>query len=315
VAGSAFPVKGIVGNHPVIGEAARFGKICVSIYAFISGYGLWTQYKQRCVAHENEEVNDSKALIRSVLLRLRKFYLVYWPFVFVGAAVTFWQKGIFSGAELLKTLVGLSWSYNAAWWYVRYYLLMIMILYPLSIFVHKVISKIGGSHRITTWIMVVSMSVVCVMVGARITGALCLPVFIMGELCAENDWICKIRNSKKLTLLLFVAGLCVRMLYTNDSGALTLDLLCVPAMIPAVLILCEKIEGIGKALSELGKHSASMWLMHSFLYSGWGWPSKVPSAILGFILILSLSYLVAVIWDGAYEHLRSKISKTIEKMR
>lgn len=310
--GNAFDTKSLLFDNDTITRVARFGKICVSLYAFVSGYGLWIRYKLG-YAHE-----DSRAIKRifkiyiEILKRLFRFYIVYWPFVILGALLTTIFEQRFNAAELIKNAVGLSWSYNAAWWYARYYVVMLLFIYPVSILTYELLLKrLPRVYRAGLVIaLMTAMTIGCFVVGKQVTGALCLAVFLSGEVCAEWDVLNYIQSRKNLTLILFVIGLTVRCTYTNELGTLMLDLICVPMMIPAILKVCKTITSIGSLLYTVGVHSTSMWLLHTFLYKYSDWLNRfIPDAIIGWVVIIALAWAIAAVWDGVYGKITRKYLK------
>lgn len=136
-------------------------------------------------------------------------------------------------------------------------------------------------------------------------GAPCLFVFITGELCAKYDLIAKIRD-KKYCIIVFLVGLFIRLLYTNSNGLLMFDLICVPAMVPFVLNLISE-NPLGTVLHQIGRHSTTMWLTHSFIYVEREWIKVIPTATLGMPVILLLSYVLAFLWDTLYKTLSKKL--------
>lgn len=308
VAGNMFETKSMIVPNDIMTAIARFGKICVSLYAFVSGYGLWIAYK----ANETQEANGiGKKIVlvyKEAIKRLFRFYVIYWPFVIVGAVLTFVFEGSFSVATFVKNAIGWDFAYNAAWWYVRYYVIMLLVLYPGTILVYELFFKrFWGAFQVGLMaVLMAVMTVGCYVVGNRLTGALCLTVFLVGEICAECNTLAYIREKRHLTIVFFVVGLLMRCTYTNELGTLMLDLLCVPMMIPAVLEVCKYVKPMGRLLYIIGIHSTTMWLMHTFLYKYSDWPERyLPDGIVGWIVITVLAYAVATVWDFLYIRIRS----------
>lgn len=301
MAGNLFEHKSILLSDDMITSFARFGKICVSVYAFLSGYGMWTKYMQ---FNKNLEIHE---LIAMILKRIRNFYSFYFPIVVLVAVIKFPKEGI-SYVVMLKNIIGLSWSYNAAWWYVRYYLIMVIVLFPVSVLFYQFIMKKGISKKLGEMfdgIILFLLVLLSIVIGIKKPGVPCLFVFVTGELCAKYDLIARIRGDK-YCIIAFMIGLIIRLIYTNENGLLMLDLICVPAMVPLVLnIISNNI--VGKLLYLIGMHSTTMWLTHSFLYSGKDWIKAVPTATIGMPIVLMLSFLVAFIWDSANSVLRTKL--------
>lgn len=108
-AGNMFSVKSLFLPDKALTLVAIFGKICVSIYAFISGFGLWKTYEKL----EDKSIQNLSVVI---IKRLVKFWKVYWPICIMVAI----EKVIFDPFEFVKNMIGLSTSYNPACWYVVY---------------------------------------------------------------------------------------------------------------------------------------------------------------------------------------------------
>ncbi|MDX2097642.1 MAG: acyltransferase family protein, partial [Leptolyngbyaceae cyanobacterium bins.59] len=118
-----FNVEFLIGN---------FGSVCVSIFLFLSGYGMYIGYK-----------NSRYLSLRYSLNKLKDFYLTYWLYflVFVPIGLFFFQNETLwyssekrYSLEILDLLEGFSgWSarYNSEWWFVRMFVLMLLLLCPL----------------------------------------------------------------------------------------------------------------------------------------------------------------------------------------
>lgn len=124
---SVFIISGIESERII----AAFGKICVSIFAFNSGYVLW---KLR------DEYTNPKYLVN----RLLPFYISYWLIL-----ILFWIYGLVirdpipQGKHLWLNIIGLDTDPNRTFvnvpfaWYVAYYTLFIL----LAPFLTKAFSK------------------------------------------------------------------------------------------------------------------------------------------------------------------------------
>ena len=91
------------------------GKICVSIFMFISGYGLYYTFKQ-------------KGTIQ-VWHRVWNVYKRFWQvfFIFVPIGFLFLSKP-FGILEFLQNLFCLKFSYNHEWWFLGTYIEFLFVL-------------------------------------------------------------------------------------------------------------------------------------------------------------------------------------------
>lgn len=308
-AGSLFNIKSVIFDDTIITSIAMAGKICVSLFAFISGYGLWSQYKNAFYDGSDHfnGIEWSKQVHRVI-----GFLLKFWPFVFLGAILKMLFIHEFTFVELIKNMISWDFSYNAAYWYVRYYIFMVLILYPGTVlFYRSFICNLSlKAQKSLSLLAVLIMIVACLLLAPKTAGALCLFVFVSGELCAEWKIIDYIRSYKLLNITLFIIGVIFRSFYTDSRGGLTLDLLVIPMLLPAILMTISKLSRVGKILHVMGIHSTTMWFMHSYLYMYYDWPNEyLPSALVGWVFITLLSFVFAVLWDGLQRDVLNGVMK------
>lgn len=113
-------------------NVAILGDVCVSMFLFVSGYGLSIQFKKLSIS----ELNDKTSIvtsIRFVLRRLFKFYFSFWP-VFLIAILfgTFVMKIPYAGSHMqfVKEALGLSSVYNPSWWF-NYLIISFYLVFPI----------------------------------------------------------------------------------------------------------------------------------------------------------------------------------------
>ncbi|MCB2293945.1 acyltransferase [Clostridium algoriphilum] len=101
-----------------------FGKICVAMYLFLSGYGLYISSTKK----ENFTFKDS---VHKMMKFLINYWVIFIIFVPVGL-VWFSDKPAyhFNIIIFMKNLFTLSYSYNYEWWFVRLYI-ELLLLFPL----------------------------------------------------------------------------------------------------------------------------------------------------------------------------------------
>lgn len=96
-----------------------FGRICISIFAFCTGYGMFKLGYQRIGEDRHPIVSGYKL----VLSHLKKFYPRLWAvciaFIPIGYAMGVYH---FNAVTFVKSLLGLSSAYNGEWWYTGSYL-------------------------------------------------------------------------------------------------------------------------------------------------------------------------------------------------
>ena len=123
-----------VGYNKIVMHLAWIFKICVAIFSFITGYGLFEKYSSRNITLIfSDNIKRSWRLYRKYWLVL----MVFLPLCFGAGALNV------NFSELVFNVVGLRSSYDAPAWYIRQYLL-ILIFSPLFIYlVNRLLPRMG----------------------------------------------------------------------------------------------------------------------------------------------------------------------------
>lgn len=117
----------MINDIPIEYYIGVFGKICVSMFLFLSGYGLVITYK------------NIKLTFESIFKRVLSFYKVYWVVFIIFIGYGFMANILeFRLQEFLLSLVGVSSKYNGEWWFIRTYILFLLV-YP---FIVKVLERL-----------------------------------------------------------------------------------------------------------------------------------------------------------------------------
>ena len=99
-----------------------FGKLCVTIYLFLSGYGFACKY-----AEKNQNLDIHK-IGRSIVGIYRKYLLVFFIFFTIGLLI---GKRTFNVKEWILNLIAFDTTYNKECWFLFIYILLLVIVLPL----------------------------------------------------------------------------------------------------------------------------------------------------------------------------------------
>lgn len=238
----------------------RSGGICVGIFTFLSGYGIFSSMKY-----------DIK--YKNIFKRIFNLFLNYWIVFLIFVPIGFYlEKYKFAFSEFILNFIGLINSYNGEWWYLRFYVFILM-LYPAIIkivkkynnyfivFISFLINIIGfGAIKITVRLGTTSifLNIVTLILSWQF-------LFILGIIVAKERVYAKIANKLKLglwkyyVLLILVSCLLIVIVDIPVVGEVAKLFL-----IPILIFILVNIIPDGGIMSELGKHSTNMWLTHSF---------------------------------------------------
>ena len=302
-------------------QLSQFFKICVSFFAFITGYGLMISYNKDI---EDKGYSDKgKEVSKWTIKRLMKTLSGYWLIAILsliicqlidGSVTTeLFKSGIMKGIfTTILNLLGLADFFrvpimNSNWWYMS---VAILFIISIPIFA-RIIKKYGGL-----------ISIILVIAIPRIIGwnynansyfSFLLPV-VLGMVFAKNDFMLKIANYKLIKnkpilnkLIKFVIStilmIILYMVYNKMSKNQCWEIH--HGIIPTFLIvyLYEffiDLPILKNVLQFLGKHSMNIFLIHhfirgvylrDFIYSQRNWLA------IAFIL-LSISLLISIIIEA-----------------
>ena len=287
----------------------RFSEICypVSLYIILSGYGLYLTRSNR----------TWESLFKKIFVLFVHLWIICAVFVPLASFINP-EKYPGSFGELLHNIFAIKTSYNAAWWFIMPYCILIL----LSKWIFLIVDKLK-----TTWSIILSIIIeICYVLVVKkygfenvmdtigwfgfqmlmVSGFL-LP-FVLGAIAQREcliekfkQWLlnlCKNNQVKRLALiLLFIAIIIFRLIFHNQ----TLQVAVVFIMLitfPAYPIRKKSMS----VLVFLGNHSMNIWLIHSwfcfYLFKDFIYGLKYPIFI--FIATFTLSLVVSFLVEFIY---------------
>ena len=284
---SYIPILPFIDAESYIG---RFGSISVSIFLFLSGYGMYLSY-----------LGCKKKLPYYILSKLKQFYLTYWLYFLIFApvgllyfnTVTFWNSNKIrysaDTATFIQNFIGWDSDYNGEWWFVKTFIITLIFLFPfyvslidrnifaiifVSLFLFSFSSKINiyGDFGFIFW----------------------QTSFAVGIICAKfkfftSQVIHKFEQTRNFWILAWLL-LCFMLRIELEHASI--DFLLAPFFIylslRAVLMVRASLF-----FELLGKQSFPLWLSHSFFcyyyFQGFVYASKSSPII--FLLLLAMTLL------------------------
>lgn len=243
----------------------RIGNICVSMFLFLSGYGMFLGY-----------IHSQQSPTRYSLAKLKNFYLTYWiyflcfvPFGFIFFKnQTLWnsEQLRYSGdiTTFLMNFIGWSSTYNEEWWFVRIFVFTLLFLCPLYI-------KLAENNIvwiIFTSLFLFSLSSTVNPYNSAFNFALWQTSFAVGIICAKLKLFSShpIRRLDKSGWIWILSGLllCVIIgLILRSPFGIKFDFLIAPFFI-YFSVRAVAILHLDKLFTYLGQYAFPLWLIHSF---------------------------------------------------
>ncbi|MBD1847356.1 acyltransferase family protein [Cyanobacteria bacterium FACHB-63] len=285
-------------------QIGQFGNICVSIFLFLSGYGMFSGY-----------LKSGETPLAYSIKKLRSFYFTYWSYflVFVPIGFLYFQKVTLWHSNqsrylvdpkiFLENFLGWSATYNGEWWFVRPFVICLIFLFPLYIYLLK--KHVFGVLLISLFLYLLSRKIH--LDHLSFLGFLYWQIsFAIGMICAKTNFFQShlIRSFDRVgSIGIFISLILCFILRLNINGT-KYDFLIAPFFI---YFSCRAIGLINSSrlISYLGKYSFPMWLIHSFFcYYYFQDIIYFPKySVLVFIFLVTTSLLSVLIIEYLYTHI------------
>lgn len=306
------------GVHPGYGGGLQYFsmvcKACVSMFLFVSGYGLAVQYSMllECCAAERR---DAKALatIKFMLKRFVKFYLNYWVVFLIAVpvgvlvfgrtlSVAYGADGrAFGGLFLDFWAVKGYGSYNVTWWFNRL-IVVAYILFPLLYLAFR--SKYVG-FAVFALFFVWPHNVLFVLDKLIPDAQDVLLAFVFGMLCAKySDAINRLLNKFNLYFVLlgfvFVTIVfCILNINPYIPFFYGIDTNPYIAVFIAYSVVSFRQLFSLKSRGALfvGKHATNIYLLHTFIlgYFFHDFIYEINQPLLMFLAVMGITLGLSVV--------------------
>ncbi len=298
-------------NISIERKVAWFSKICVAIFAFLTGYGTAKTLKSN-VDHNpflNLLLSYKNIIIRilKLMLKLSLVLAVFLPLYYL------FKNKTFSLDLILNHILGKSSSINGEWWYVKFYFGICFIL-PL---INTLFTK-GYKHLyshiifkiITIFIIEYIVRHYRLLNGYDVYLIIVIEGFIIARLNIFefiNKYI-DIKYQKLISIFLLIGTIILRIIYASEAGYSLIDKFIIVPFIYSLCILFNNDSKVFKLIAHIGTHSTFMWLTHTF-YMYYIFPRL--STIL---YVSTLIYIQSIIMALVTSYLLSFIFKYILKL-
>lgn len=236
-----------------------FGKICVAIFLFLSGYGMFLGY-----------LRAKKTPMVYVLKKLKDLYLTYWLYflIFVPIGIWFFKDATLLNSQelrystepftLIGNFLGFRSTYNEEWWFIRLFLTMLVV--------SPIYLKLTQRNPILTAFLSLIIFSLNLKLDKMIDFQFCFwqISLALGMVCAKINFFSSdlIKELEKMGAIGVVAILLICFLIRHQFGE-GCDFLLVPWFIYASVKAATLLK-LASVFSWLGQYSFPLWLVHSF---------------------------------------------------
>lgn len=302
---------------------AWFCKICVAVFAFTSGYGMFIQL-------DKKDDGTYPTMYRYCLKRLwsfyKKFILCFLFFTIYEIIIGNPYEFDFSPLSYILNLLGLRSSYNATWWYISVYYCMILVsplIYsflkgriPKKIVITVIVLVVAA---ILGYVIVIHDLIRCLKIFSNLLQSalsVFLVIFAEGMLCARFDLLEKFASKLNLitALLLLLVTFLIRMVLIRFPGDSIFDVLVIIPFVVSVSRILAGSKYLKEGLAFIGKYSAGMWYCHPYFYAYLFFTAVMRSDIsfLVYLQVCLYSFVSAFLFDRI-EGLLDRLFGTLRK--
>lgn len=238
------------------------GNICVSMFLFLSGYGMYAGYLR----------TKKKTSIHYAWKKLKNFYSTFWLYfiVFVPIGIIFFQDVTLWDSNrtrysrepiiFLTNFIGWNSTYNGEWWFIQVFVIILFGLFPIY-------NRLVKSDVIL--FMLISVILLCISFRFNSWGKMGFVFwqtsFALGMLFAKfnifSNHLFQMLDQSSLGRIALGLLLCLILRFEVQST--NYDFLITPFLTYFSVRTIELLR-LSKILEYLGIYSFALWLIHSF---------------------------------------------------
>lgn len=302
-----YPISFAPFSSHTIQYLASFSKICVAMFVFMTGYGMWVSYESQ------KKKTTMSNYIKKRMVTLMTGFLIIFVVTEVlaiptGRFIEVYGHDFRSVVYMIIDALGLAKLLGTplfclTWWYMSLAIVLIMI-FP---FVHSIMEKYQ-------WVVVVASIIVPRACGFGQSTDLFryLLAYTLGMYFAQHDLLARIKEKfmeqnvegKLLSLIVSLIGLAVIIKCRQNAwiGWKYLDFWDGFAAMYVIIISYIYIlngKWIVKGLGFLGKHSMNIFLIHSFYRDVFfhEFTYSFYYAWLDYIVLMAISLVISIVLE------------------
>lgn len=295
----------VIHGKPLLGYVGAFGKICVAIWAFLSGIGAYHSYQKNILpTYKSNIIRLMNLMIQYVLI----LAILFIPVIAFFRPTFMGESYDLSVRHIIYNIFACDAEYNKAAWYMRFYI-MFVLSFPLLVAIKRLVKYN------TLFYIGIFLFFLCIpktfyfieegtMFGSiplrQILGEYCNYILIAmtGYMIAEYRVLENVQTRLKprwnivCSIALLIFAMALRSLSKSISLCLFsiyTDIVITPFVVYAFFVFFQRSsEKIKKLFTYMGKRSMVVWLVH------WIFNVGVPQ-IQMIAYLPRISYLV-ILW-------------------
>lgn len=282
---------------------AWFCKICVGIYAFISGYGFCRSFSTLKYESLRNYLYKSFSIVLKHLFKfMKKFWIVFLIFMPMGFVANIYDFNI---KKVLFCFLGIRIGYNGEWWYVTQYIYMLFLLPCVHLCFEFIVNN--RTRNLNVFCFGIIMFILYAFAYKKLwIEKTYIFIFLIGYISARleknkklNSYIL-IKHRFLSSTFIFIFCFILRSVVADSASYCKIDIFIIPIFIYAVSLITWRENKVTKTLEFFGKYSTYMWLTHTFICYYYFQPfitiSKFSSIMYIEVVLLSLGIAYILSW-------------------
>lgn len=295
-----------IGSKTIASYIGGFGKICVAVFAYLTGIGLYFVFQRK--TYEENAISRIKYSVKKcvdILISYEGILLLFYI-----PLATFFGVNDYSSKELLDNIFLIDTSIIRVAWYVRFYI-ELMITLPI---LYALLKSRESQKDIATFIVIVLLHYFMYVMKFKYFEEYFnyLMVVITGYLFEKYNVNNKLKSvfSKRLKVNIGILGIVVILRGLLKSvHFINTDILFVPIFVAIVSDFYYRTgKNLKKVVLLLGQYSMELWFLHAIFFIGSEklqkigyWP-RIDILIL--IWTLLLLFPLAVLYKKLFDRLK-----------
>lgn len=319
-------------GKPLLGYIGAFGKICVALWAFLSGIGAYYTYKKGIrMAYRSNLVRLANLMIQYMLI----LFVVFIPIIgllhpnFVGESYDL------SISHIVCNVFACDAEYDKAAWYLRFYI-MFVVSFPLLVWIKRKIKSDYVFYILIFLAFLFLPKFISPLVGDMPLGTIPMKqafgeycsyilIVISGYAVAEYNLFERglDKFDKKWNLCLCVIVLLVAMALRSYTKSINLgvvsvytDIVITPFVVYAFFVFFQYAsERVKRIFVYIGKASMVVWLVHWVFNIGVyevqrvAYFPKVSYLVILWVLVMCLAFNIVFSYMIKKSHILIKVDK------
>jgi len=290
----------LLSTFPLEYQLGVFGQICVPLFVFLSGYS----FGLRTV--------PTSLIPSSIWQRISRFFCVYWVnfAVLIPIGILWFPDVVFlrtgtqrfdpSWGIFFQNFVGARISYSGEWWFVRLYIILIVLVWPLV----ECLARLGARALIVSSLALLGLGwnfyhldLVLIFQAIFTSGFVFSRYKVFEKL--PIDWLAPRFGWSGITIGFSLLSIACLGLVRSLTSFNKCDFVLIPILIPILVRLSSELK-LERLLELLGRYSAHMWLNHTFFcyyfFGTFFYGLRYPPLI--FLALLLASFCLAVLTNA-----------------